>query len=489
MKKISKLFMFAVSLLFIAPLAGGLLTSCDGDETSSLADSNDPIATPLTDSLAFPYADDYMDKDFAEPNKTGIVYGRVTLTYATDGDTANFRTAGSATKIRTRFLGINTPESTAKVEPWGVKASKFAAEKLTNAKDICLVNDVLTSPTDTLGYERTETNGRYLTFVWYLTQDDQWRLLNLELIEQCYTQNQLFVDSDLGYLNYFLEAGEKAKATHIRVNGTRDPDFDYSDKADEVTINYVRTNFDKLGIDPETGSSGTRLRVTGLVVGMIGDNMVLRDTTKGLEQTDEDPYDTIYAFVGYNTGLASMVGVGDVVRFYCRASIYPKDTTNVQLTDVKTDTWGDEKFEVAMKHDDPAWVEEYGHIGTDVIVPETNPADKEELASHNAQFVQLDITVRLTEKGEFDENGEFVGTGEESYFNYSENNGLTIYAYLKDTRTVCNLRIDANCSPKLNENDFQVDKSYRVQGYLQPYFDNYQLQMFNYTNPEYRVAL
>ena len=251
----------------------------------------------------------------------------------------------------------------------------------------------------------------------------------------------------------------------------------------------MRTNFDKLGIDPETGSSGTRLRVTGLVVGMIGDNMVLRDTTKGLEQTDEDPYDTIYAFVGYNTGLASMVEVGDVVRFYCRASIYPKDTTNVQLTDVKTDTWGDEKFEVVMKHDDPAWEEEYGHIGTDVIVPETNPADKEELASHNAQFVQLDITVRLTEKGEFDENGEFVGTGEESYFNYSENNGLTIYAYLKDTRTVCNLRIDANCSPKLNENDFQVDKSYRVQGYLQPYFDNYQLQMFNYTNPEYRVAL
>lgn len=492
MKFTKKLFLGLLGLILIAPLAGGL-TSCGGgsggNESTSLADSNDPVATPLTDALEFPYASDYATKDFAELNKTGIVYGRVILTYATDGDTANFRTMGSATKIRTRFQGINTPESTADVEPWGVKASKFTYEKLTTAKDICLVNDVMTSVSDTSGYERTESNGRYLAFVWYLTQDDDWRLLNLELIEQCYSKNQLFADSDLGYLSYFLEAGEKAAATKIRVNGTRDPDYDYSGNAKEVTINYVRSHFNELGIDSDSGSSGAKLRITGLIVGLIGDNMVLRDVVKGEEQTEEDPFDTIYAFVGYNTGLASMVSVGDVVRFYSRASIYPKDSDNVQLTDINTATYGDEKFEIVMAHNDPEWEETYGHIGIDPYVPEHNPTSKEELATCNAQFVELEVTVRLTEKGDFDENGEWVGTGTEDYYNISDNGGISIYCYLKDTRTVCNLRIDANCYPKLNQNDFQVDASYRVQGYLQPYFDNYQLQMFNYTNPAYKVSI
>lgn len=58
----------------------------------------------------------------------------VTLNKCVDGDTAWFNLNNE--KIKTRFLAIDTPESTNKIEEYGKEASNFTCNLLTKAKKI-----------------------------------------------------------------------------------------------------------------------------------------------------------------------------------------------------------------------------------------------------------------------------------------------------------------------------------------------------------------
>jgi micrococcal nuclease len=62
-----------------------------------------------------------------------------TLSKCVDGDTANFKVDGKVYK--TRFLFIDTPESTNKVEKYGKEASTYTCNQLKNAKKITLETD------------------------------------------------------------------------------------------------------------------------------------------------------------------------------------------------------------------------------------------------------------------------------------------------------------------------------------------------------------
>lgn len=463
---------------FAALLTIPVMSACDDGPTfSSLTDTNDPLPTTVTDSLEFPYAADYATKVFGSAT-TGLDYGKATLVSATDGDTANFKNI-NGDLIKLRFLGINTPESTAKVEAWGVKASKFTYEKLTTATNICLVNDIKENPGDEEGYEKTDTSGnRHMGFIWYQeTAASKWRLLNLEIVEQAYSKNQCFTDSDLRYREAFANAEKLGLEHKVRVHGAKDPDFDYSNEVIEASVYYIRRHYDELGIDAETGTSGKQLRVKGIVVGQIGDNMVIRDIVRDPNQGDEEAYETMYCYAGFNSSLASKVDIGDVVQFYCRASKYPKDSTNIQLTDIKTSSYGTKKF-VVVKKDSAEWTEMVPvDLTLDPVMPGTI-AEKADLAKHSGSYVQLDVTVRNVQKGDVDDEGNFIPDGEETYYNQGTS-GTTIYAHVAGTKIVCNMRIDHTCSPLLTYRDFALGATYRVKAYLTPYFENYQLQLFS----------
>lgn len=56
---------------------------------------------------------------------------KIELVKCIDGDTAEFTEIG-----KTRFLLIDTPESTKKIEPYGKNASNFTCNKLKKAKNI-----------------------------------------------------------------------------------------------------------------------------------------------------------------------------------------------------------------------------------------------------------------------------------------------------------------------------------------------------------------
>lgn len=70
----------------------------------------------------------------------------VTLSKCVDGDTAWFYLDGK--EIKTRFLAIDTPESTNKKEAYGKEASNFTCDKLTNAKKIEIEYDENSDKTD-----------------------------------------------------------------------------------------------------------------------------------------------------------------------------------------------------------------------------------------------------------------------------------------------------------------------------------------------------
>lgn len=63
----------------------------------------------------------------------------VTLNKCVDGDTAWFNLNDKTIKVR--FLAINTPESTNKIEAYGKQASEYTCNMLTNAKTIELEYD------------------------------------------------------------------------------------------------------------------------------------------------------------------------------------------------------------------------------------------------------------------------------------------------------------------------------------------------------------
>ena len=87
--------------------------------------------------------------------------GAVTLHKHVDGDTAHFKDGNQVVQIR--FNGVNTPESTGKIEPWGHAASEFTESNLRNAKTIIIE----TEPSQNTGGPIADSTGtRYLGWVW-----------------------------------------------------------------------------------------------------------------------------------------------------------------------------------------------------------------------------------------------------------------------------------------------------------------------------------
>lgn len=76
----------------------------------------------------FYYATSNMNQDVKKSDNSN---NQIQLIKCIDGDTANFSELG-----KTRFLFVDTPESTKKIEPYGKEAAAFTCKKLKEAKVI-----------------------------------------------------------------------------------------------------------------------------------------------------------------------------------------------------------------------------------------------------------------------------------------------------------------------------------------------------------------
>ncbi|HOW38184.1 MAG TPA: thermonuclease family protein, partial [Bacillota bacterium] len=196
--------------------------------------------------------EDYAGKKFIAD---GI--GVVTVNQYVDGDTTWFYSSGE-TSFSVRYLGIDTPESTALYEPWGKAAANYTRNVLSQAETIVLQAEG----------ERQDGNGRYLAWVWYRTSaEDKFLLLNLELVELAYSKNKVSVGSI--FTSVLTNADWNASLTKRRVWGEIDPAYDYSKEGTQMTIRHLMENFDDY--------VGLKVCVTGTVTRKIGNSVYLQD--------------------------------------------------------------------------------------------------------------------------------------------------------------------------------------------------------------------
>lgn len=154
-----------------------------------------------------------------------------------DGDTTHFYVEPCDEfpdgVVKVRYLAINTPESTGKLEEWGKAAAAHTKEKLKDAYAIMLESD------DSKWNQ--DSNGRHLLWVWYKPDENSdWRNLNIEIL-----QNGYAVGSNSGQNRYgttCLAALNQADKENLHVHSDeKDPSFPYG-AATEVTLKELRTN-------------------------------------------------------------------------------------------------------------------------------------------------------------------------------------------------------------------------------------------------------
>lgn len=163
-----------------------------------------------------------------------------------DGDTTHFYVDTSICDsdvvkanngvLKARYLAINTPESTGKIEEWGKAASKFTRKKLEDATSIILESDDSKWNVDSTGE-------RHLVWVWYKTADSaEYRNLNLEILQEGYAVAS--GATQCRYANYCSKAISQALAYELYVySKDLDPDYPYGE-AQEVTLKQLRTHIE-----------------------------------------------------------------------------------------------------------------------------------------------------------------------------------------------------------------------------------------------------
>lgn len=248
MKK-NKLFLgLMVSLTTIFGIVG-----CGTDNISSISSTSSSISSSVESSETgfVDYA-----SSFKYDETSNRVKEIVTVHTYVDGDTTHFNSKVDQKTgiLKARYLGIDTPESTGKIQPWGKKASNFTKNKLMNAAEI-----MIESNDDMWNLDSTST--RYLIWVWYRpTAGADWRLLNLEIMQEglaaakninstCYSEvmNKAYTQAVTNKLYYYSD--------------DKDPDFPYG-SAEVVTLKELRTNI--------ADYNGKKVNFEGLVTRVAG---------------------------------------------------------------------------------------------------------------------------------------------------------------------------------------------------------------------------
>jgi micrococcal nuclease len=269
---------------------------------------------------------------------SGTAKQEVTVKQYIDGDTTHFYVPSSVMSggvLKARYLAINTPESTGKIEPFGKTAAAFTREKLEGAESIIIESDTAT-------WDADSTGDRYLSWVWYKNAgDEEYRNLNIEIL-----QNGLAIASNSGNNRYgetCLAAIDQAKAQKLNVHSDeQDPNFYYGE-AVELTLQELRLNTEAY--------SGMKVAFSGVVTTNDNNSVYVESY-----DPETDMYYGMAVYYGYalNGKGLEILTVGNEVRIvgslqYYEAGgtwqvsdlnyrvMYPDDPGNIQkLGDGKT---------------------------------------------------------------------------------------------------------------------------------------------------------
>ena len=368
MKNVKKL----LSLLLVLCLAAGLFAGCGNEENTP-----DPTQPQQAEFV------DYVSQLKLNMNSSSLKQ-EVTVFNYIDGDTTHFNVPSSIDPdgiLKARYLCVNTPESTGKIEEWGKMASAFTKEKLKNAKSIIVESNDETWNADSTG-------DRYLVWVWYKPADgEEYRCLNLELI-----QNGLSISCGTvaeRYGDVASDAFQQAKRQKLHVfSGKDDPDFFYGD-AYEVDLKHLRTNIALY--------QNCKVAFEGIVTRNNNNSVYVESY-----DAETDMYYGISVYYGFETGaILNNLAIGNRVRVVGSVQYYEAGGTwqisDVSYREFKPDDPGntkplDSEFHAAgNKLTDPTV------FTSGTVDVETYPAlDSEETVTTNFKYANLAMNTTIS---------------------------------------------------------------------------------------------
>ena len=388
---------------------------------------------------------------------TATAKQKVTVKTYIDGDTTHFNVPESVSPtgvLKARYLAINTPESTGKIEEYGKTASNFTKEKLMSASSIIVESD-------DANWNLDSTGGRYLVWVWYRTSEDaEYRNLNIELL-----QNGLAIASSSAnnrYGSICMAAIAQAKALKLNIqSGKRDPDFYYGD-AVELTLKELRCNAEKY--------NGTKVAFEGVITKNNNSGVYIESY-----DSETDRYYGIYVYYGY--GLSGegldILSVGNLSRIVGSVQYYEAGGT-YQVSGLT--------YRV-MKPDDPSNIKkiEDGHEGA---YREINAADfasgmvkfaDAEGAEREYRSAELMMDTTVTARG-LTVTSAYTTTSESS----SQQGAMTLTCIASDgTGVTVRTAVLYDAAGKLISADEYKGKTLDVRGIVDLYDGKYQIRVFS----------
>ena len=382
----------------------------------------------------------------------------VTVKTFIDGDTTHFyvpETVMETGVLKARYLSINTPESTGKIEEYGKAASNFTREKLSTATSIIIESDDSNWNVDSTG-------DRHLVWVWYKTADDEeYRNLNIEIL-----QNGLAIANSSAQGRYgstCMAAINQAKEHKLNVySGQKDPDFYYGE-AVELTLKELRTNAEAY--------NGIKVAFNGVIT-TNSDNSVY------VESYDAET-DMYYGFsVYYGFGLSGegldILSVGNEARIVGTVQYYEVGGT----------------YQVAglsyrmMKPDDPGNIQKLsdGHEPAYVLTDaETfvNGKVEVEVAEEKKEFVYAELALGSSiEMQNLTVKDIYTTTNEES----SSKGAMTLTCDVDGVEVSVRTAVLTDADGKLITEDAYEGKVIDVKGIVDYYDGAYQIKVFSADN-------
>lgn len=318
-----------------------------------------------------------------------------------DGDTVHFEVdenlpCAAGGIVKARFLAIDTPESTGRIEPWGKKASEFTKSVLKDAESIVIESNDSKWNVDSSG-------SRYLLWIWYKPEgSDTYRNLNLELL-----QNGLAIAYNTGSTRYGtsgFKAIAQAKLEKLNIySGVNDPDFYYG-TAIELDLKELRTNV---------------ADYVGLKVAFEGVITIENAQTVYVEQYDEETglYFGMTVYYGYNLNgdALSILNVGHRVRIVGTVSLYEANGT-YQVSGLQYRS---------MKPDDPDNIQ---------LISKDNPAAFAPVTPESFKDGTLTVTTVKGEGDEATETEKTLGYAEALMSTTVSMNGLKVQSVYTTTK-------------------------------------------------------
>lgn len=210
------------SILALLILFAILLFGCGVDRTQTISSTKKPTAqderipaSQVSTTEKEPSRMPSSSKAATQPDdlvKSTIKTLPALVTRVVDGDTVCVNLNGKKEKVR--FIGVDTPESTKEIEPYGKEAAAYTKSHLKGRK-VWLEKDVI---------ER-DKYGRLLAYVWFSSPKDdseaevQTKMFNAELLLEGYAQ-VMTIPPNVKYANLFVKLQQEARQAKKGLWGT-----------------------------------------------------------------------------------------------------------------------------------------------------------------------------------------------------------------------------------------------------------------------------